>query len=254
MKFEKLFVISVFLFFISNWGFCGSVKKIDLNDYRLDSKVTEIAVSKCTTVKNDRIEYLSDGMYGLSSTEVEFYILGWSKDGKLAFFENRKIDGRGGCNLIFTILDTVEDYVCFNSVAENYEGELSEYIKANYEFYDEALKENKIILKACKFKELPVVYDKSGRVRFKVDVIKRKIGKYGMLEMSYDIQAINASGKSKVLNGERDALVNLVVPVGYLKSPYENRVALIVCSSSYVFEGSEFFLSFYGCNLKVGFK
>ena len=40
---------------------------------------------------------------------------------------------------------------------------------------------------------------------------------------------------------------------GYLKSPYENRIALIVADAEFVYEGCEVFVNFYGCNVNSGF-
>ena len=44
------------------------------------------------------------------------------------------------------------------------------------------------------------------------------------------------------------------MPTAYGKSPYEDRIALIVADAEYVFEGREVFINFYGCNLNTGFK
>ena len=44
-----------------------------------------------------------------------------------------------------------------------------------------------------------------------------------------------------------------VMPTAYIKSPYEDRIALIVADADYVFEGEEVFINFYGCNLNSGF-
>ena len=35
---------------------------------------------------------------------------------------------------------------------------------------------------------------------------------------------------------------------------YEERVALVVADSEYMFEGNEVFINFYGCNLSSGFN
>ena len=67
---------------------------------------------------------------------------------------------------------------------------------------------------------------------------------------TYDIQAIRGT-KYKKLNTEKDKNCNTIVPVGYIKSPYENRIAVIVINSRYTFEESEMFASFYGCHLNV---
>ena len=54
-------------------------------------------------------------------------------------------------------------------------------------------------------------------------------------------------------NSEKNRICNKVIPVGYVKSPYENRAAVIVIYSVYVFEDSEMFTLIYGCSLDYGF-
>lgn len=117
------------------------------------------------------------------------YVLGWSKDGKLAFIENRGIDGRGGHDLHFTIQDMVEDVNVF-------------YKRINW--YDD-------------------------------EIIAIKNNKYKLL--------------SKIEN----KMCDYVMPTAFIKSPYEDRIALIVANAEYVFEGREVFINFYGCNLESGF-
>ena len=51
----------------------------------------------------------------------DIYVLGWSKDGKIAFIENRGIDGRGGHDFLFTIQDLVEDKICCYKKIECYD-------------------------------------------------------------------------------------------------------------------------------------
>ncbi|MBR4824809.1 MAG: hypothetical protein IKZ86_08410, partial [Spirochaetaceae bacterium] len=61
------------------------------------------------------------------------------------------------------------------------------------------------------------------------------------------------SGGSKIIKSEEKRESYFVYPVGYIKSPYENRVAVVLTNASFVFEGSELFVEFAGCNLSVGF-
>ena len=48
-------------------------------------------------------------------------------------------------------------------------------------------------------------------------------------------------------------MCDYVMPTAFIKSPYEDRIALIVANAEYVFEGREVFINFYGCNLESGF-
>ena len=75
------------------------ITKINLEEYKLDARITSSLVEETKNSKSLNI-YQENNL---------IYVLGWSKDGKLAFIENRGIDGRGGHDLHFTIQDMVED-------------------------------------------------------------------------------------------------------------------------------------------------
>ena len=68
-------------------------------EYKLDARITSSLVEETKNSKSLNI-YQENNL---------IYVLGWSKDRKLAFIENRGIDGRGGHDLHFTIQDMVED-------------------------------------------------------------------------------------------------------------------------------------------------
>ena len=155
------------------------ITKINLEEYKLDSRITSTLVEETKNSKSFNI-YQENNL---------IYVLGWSKDGKLAFIENRGIDGRGGHDLHFTIQDMVEDVNVF-------------YKRINW--YDD-------------------------------DNIAIKNNKYKLL--------------SKIEN----KMCDYVMPTAFIKSPYEDRIALIVANAEYVFEGREVFINFYGCNLESGF-
>ena len=78
----------------------------NLEEYKLDSRITSTLVEKTKNSKTFNI-YQENNL---------IYVLGWSKDGKLAFIENRGIDGRGGHDLHFTIQDMVVKNILDNTV------------------------------------------------------------------------------------------------------------------------------------------
>ena len=71
--------------------------------------------------------------------------------------------------------------------------------------------------------------------------------------MSYDIIAVR-DGKKKILNSEIRKECDRVLAAGYVKSPYENRIAAIVIFTQYDFEDYKMFVSLYGCSLDAGFE
>lgn len=237
-----------------------SIKNIKLEDYKLSDEATEYAL------RNDEKH-----AYCIYADKVNMYILGWSKDGKFAFVEDRAIDGRGGNDLYFNIIDLVTDEtVCRKEMIDYYDfdkaGEtfipayesFEDCLKSNAEEFDRLLKQNGIILKPAKFEKMPVVWvskdNKTEEVTFKVN--KTGEGKPAFIyseTLNYEIVAEKKSGGSKIVKSEKNRESYFVYPVGYIKSPYENRVAVVLTNASFVFEGSELFVEFAGCNLSVGF-
>ena len=238
-----------------------SIKNINLEDYKLSDEATAYAL------RNDEKH-----AYCIYADKVNMYILGWSKDGKFAFVENRAIDGRGGNDLYFNIIDLVTDEtVCRKEMIDYYDYDkaidenyiptyksFEDCLKSNAEEFDRLLKENGIILKPAKFEKMPVIWvsknNKTEEVTFKVN--KTGEGKPAFVyseTLNYEIVAEKKSGGSKIIKSEENRESYFVYPVGYIKSPYENRVAVVLTNASFVFEGSELFVEFAGCNLSVGF-
>ena len=233
--------------------FAQDIKSIKLEEYKLDSKITSTLVDKS-----------KDEKLNIYQQNNEIYVLGWSKDGKMAYLENRCIEGRGGHDLLFTILDLVEDETVFNKKVSWYDDDddgespekgmsFSDCIKNNSAEFNNELKKNGIILSPSKVMSFPFVDSKKNRYDFDITVIRKGIGEYNLIHMTYEIIA-RKNKNYKILNRVENKICSYALPTGYLKSPYENRIALIVASSEFVFEGDEVFVNFYGCNLNAGFN
>ncbi len=245
---KSIFVILLLLISLNLYS--KDLIKINIEEYKLDSKITSILVDN--TKNEDFYIYQENN---------NIYVLGWSKDGKIAFIENRDIDGRGGHDFIFTIQDLVEDKICFCKKIVCYDfDESSEYsrltvslqecVDNNLEEINKVLKQNDIILKPVKIGWLPAI-DKNS-INFKIINSRKYIGKYGFPYMDYEIISIK-NNKYKLLSKIENKICEYVMPTAYIKSPYEDRIALIVANAEYVFEGREVFINFYGCNLNSGF-
>lgn len=247
---KKLFILLLSLL-ITSQAFSQDIRKINLKDYLLSSKSTSIFY------EDKEAEFIAP-------CYPEIYILGWSKDGKFAFMENRGIEGRGGCDLIFTILDLVKDSVEYTKVIRWYDDDgygdnpkkaltLEQCIAVNADTFNKELEKAKIILKPAQMQLLPATDNKGNKIDFKIDVIKKEIGEYNLDYMTYEIKALKGN-VSKTVNLVKQMECTHAKVTGYIKSPYEDRVAVIVATSQFVWEGYEVFLDFYGCNLKVGFN
>ena len=110
----KKSIIIFLLILISLNLYSQDITKINLEEYKLDSRITSTLVEETKKSKTFNI-YQENNL---------IYVLGWSKDGKLAFIENRGIDGRGGHDLHFTIQDMVEDVNVFYKRINWYDDEI----------------------------------------------------------------------------------------------------------------------------------
>ena len=247
---------SIFIFLLVLISFnlySQDLTKINIKEYKLDSKITSILVEETKVTKPLNI-YQENNF---------IYVLGWSKDGKLAFILDKEVDGRGGNDLYFTIQDMVEDVNVYYKKIKWYDNDnygenpelaqtFEECIKNNSKEFNSELKKYKIILNPVKVEYLPIT-DKNGtKIDFKIINSKEYIGEFSLPHMDYEIIAIK-NNKYKLLSKIENKMCDYVMPTAYIKSPYEDRIALIVANAEYVFEGREVFVNFYGCNLNSGF-
>ena len=108
-KMKKIILMLLFLGASINL-FAQDLRKINIDDYKLDAKITS------TLMNETKNMYLH-----IYQENNEIYVLGWSKDGKIAYVERRLIDGRGGHDLLFTILDLVEDETVYTKTIKWYD-------------------------------------------------------------------------------------------------------------------------------------
>jgi len=247
---------SIFIFLLVLISFnlySQDLTKINIKEYKLDSKITSILVEETKVTKPLNI-YQENNF---------IYVLGWSKDGKLAFILDKEVDGRGGNDLYFTIQDMVEDVNVYYKKIEWYDNDnygenpelaqtFEECIKNNSKEFNSELKKYKIILNPVKVEYLPITDENGTKIDFKIVNSKEYIGEFSLPHMDYEIIAIK-NNKYKLLSKIENKMCEYVMPTAYIKSPYEDRIALIVADAEYVFEGEEVFINFYGCNLNSGF-
>lgn len=250
----KKLIILLFVSLFSINVYSADVRSLHIQDFKLDSKITSTLVEKTKKIEELHIYQENN----------DIYVLGWSKDGKIAFIENRGIDGRGGHDFLFTIQDLVEDKICCYKKIECYDfDESSEYdavlltlqecINNHAEELNEKLNKYGIIVKPSEVRFFPLFDKEKNEIKFDVNVIKKGIGKYGLTHMTYEIFAVK-NNTYKILGRKDDVICEYVLPTGYIKSPYEDRIALIAADAEYVYEGEEVFINFYGCNLNAGFE
>lgn len=252
-KMKKSFFI-ILLVLISYNVYSQDLTEINLEKYKLDSRITSVLVE----------ETKNSGNLNIYQENNIIYVLGWSEDGKLASIENRGVDGRGGHDLYFIIQDMIEDENVYYKKIKWYDNDnygenpelkktFEECIRNNSKEFNSELKKHKIILNPVKVEYFPVTDKKGIVIDFKIANSKEYIGEFSLPHMDYEIVAIK-NNKYKLLSKIENKKCDYVIPTAYIKSPYEDRIALIVANAEYVYEGREVFVNFYGCNLSSGFS
>ena len=250
---SKSFVTFFCFLIISSNLFGVSIADINLSHYKMPQSITDKFLGKC---KIDELGLYNDDVCSIYMTEVDFYILGWSKDGKLSYIEEQTLESHHGCDLYFHIMDVVTDesvvLMEFKNYTKNYLN-IKDFIKKNSSVFDAFLEEYKIDLSPPQYEELPIKF-RNEEISIKIDITGYDKETFVDLEIikDFNVEAVKGD-KTKVISYEKNRICNKVIPVGYVKSPYENRAAVIVIYSIYVFEDSEMFTLIYGCSLDYGF-
>lgn len=249
----KKFIFTILsLLFINNL-YSQSINDINIEDYKLNSQITSFLVEE---IKNNE-------EINIYQENNNIYVLGWSKDGKIAFINNKYVDGRGGTDLYFVIQDLIEDKNVYYKKIKWYDNDnygenpemaqtFEQCILSNSKEFNNELSKNKIIIKPVKVELLPAFDKNNNIIQFQISNINKYLGEYNLIHMDYEIHAVK-NGKYKILGKISNKVCDYVIPTGYIKSPYEDRIALIVANAEHVFEGDEVYINFYGCSLNAGY-
>ncbi len=185
----------------------------------------------------------------------EFYFLGWSKTGKIAFIMNTYLDGVGGNRIDFIVQDTVTDEILYNNSSLLYDEGDGSSIMDDYKEMDRVLAQYKIILQAPDYME-PTKTNRDGpkgaAVWFGVEASNVHEDEMGTTFLDYVCTAYTGDAL-KVVTSEKNAQCSNVYVCGYLRSPYENRIALILGNTVRGFEGCDIAYKLSGCHMDVGF-
>lgn len=254
MRVKKLIFLGLLLFLTFSL-YSQDITEIDIDEYLLDGRITSFLYEEVVQAGDQ------NSLHIYQQNNV-VYVLGWSKDGKMAFLSDKAVDGRGGHDFFFTILDLVTDEQTYYKKIRWYDydayGEediipltFQDCINNNADEFNTALRENGIILSPVQVKDLPACDANGSEVTFGIREQKVLSDRFPS-EMSFDVWAFK-DGKKKLVASVKDKPGEYVKLTGYIKSPYEERIALILADAEYVYEGDEVFVNFYGCSLNYGF-
>ena len=240
----KIFLIGVMMF-IANY--------LNASNFKIPSKIDlfQYAISNAVTTGN-----AISTLYGFP----DFRIWGWSRDGKVAYSIERLIDGRGGRVIDFVVFDMITDKIIFELKMDSFDygdADFKSLYKLSKNKIINAMKKNKIVEKRTNFSAFPIKKNGKTYKCFRNMTINTENKEEDIMEfygkkIKYDI-IITLGEKSKIIKTE-DVIVLDVYVCGYFLSPFENRALVVIAEEKFVFEGTELFYNFSGCNLNTGFK
>ena len=203
----------------------------------------------------ERDNFLSMSYHDFSA----LYLAGFSPDGKMAFFKEVELDGKGGTDLYFIVQDLVSDEVLWELKAPEdesygYEEGLHKRFVADYgSQIDKKLAEYGIVISPCEYRSMP--YSADG-LSLSASIESQATGKmmYDMFELtSYSCIVTDGRGYSKKVIAAREFMGPEAFVCGCVKNPYEDRLALVIAEATYGFEGCDLLVRIAGCDLRKGF-
>ena len=203
----------------------------------------------------ERDNFLSMSYHDFSA----LYLAGFSPDGKMAFFKEVELDGKGGTDLYFIVQDLVSDEVLWElkppeDESYGYEEGLHKRFVADYgSQIDKKLSEYGIVISPCEYRSMP--YSADG-LSLSASIESQATGKmmYDMFELtSYSCIVTDGRGYSKKVIAAREFMGPEAFVCGCVKNPYEDRLALVIAEATYGFEGCDLLVRIAGCDLRKGF-
>ena len=187
-------------------------------------------------------------------------IWGWSKNGKIAYSIESAIDGRGGQIIEFVVLDLITDKTVFVLEMDSFDHNDIENEALYNVFKTEILsaqKEYDIVQEGTQFLPFPFTRNNTEyNARF-IDIEYKDddLGFFEKVVTGYKV-SVTANTKSKIVNTfvPLRIITSTVYLCGYILSPFENRMMVVIAEESWVHEGTEMFYRFAGCHLGVGFN
>lgn len=197
------------------------------------------------------------------SRGFEFRPFGWSAAGAFAYLESRFVDGRGGTVFRYVIMDTVEDKVVFEYRDDSFDwpdgGQDATAEQAwakDAETVSAALQSRRIVqapdalIRRFPFTRSGDRYTAELKVETDPQKDETEDGRVSAYSLTLNSQK---RGSKTVTRSEGSGAMNVQLD-GYIASPFEPRVLVVVSVQKRGFEGSDEYLRFYGAHLTAGFR
>jgi hypothetical protein len=196
------------------------------------------------------------------SEALRFRPFGWSADGKFAWLTSRDIDGRGGTVYTYLIYDAVEDAVVYKHADDSFDWgtdvdatEEESWNRSGAEVSAALAKFGIVQSSAIEILAFPLQrsgdrYDASLAVQDYPDSSEGDDHRVFI----YILTLSSRSRGSKVVTRKTNVDAADAGIDGYIISPKEPRILVVVSERKRGFEGYDEELFFYGAHLGVGFK
>ncbi len=200
---------------------------------------------------------------GLNSSIIydhsDIYFLGFSSDGKLAYIYEQFLEGKGCTDVYVFIQDLVTDKILWqldnldNEGFDDLESTTVSFIKKNAKTINEAFVKYNIQQSDCSYKMLP--YTNNGEsINIEVQITDTgKLFHEYLKIIDYSCIAVNNKKQKKTLSSKKDEVIEDVFVCGYVKNPYEDRLAIVIAEQRYGFEGCDIHYHVLGCAINSGF-
>jgi hypothetical protein len=193
---------------------------------------------------------------------AHFRLFGWSADGKFAWLESRDIDGRGGTVYLYTVYDAVEDKDVFTHSDDSFDwgtdvdATEEESWNRSSDEVSAALSKYGIVQSTGITVEAFPLQRAGDRYTATVKVRNDPAAEEGddQIVQSYSVVLSSRSRGSKVVTTADQVKATKVWIEGYILSPLEPRILVVVSVRNRALEGYETAQFFYGAHLGLGFR
>ncbi len=187
--------------------------------------------------------------------------IGWSRSGYFAYIKEAPVEGRGGVIYTYVIFDSINDKIVWSTEHDIIDGTEDSFEISYKQFkptFLKALQKFKIEQgEGTKFEKFPYKSLEGSSYTIELKTQKR-LSKNPQDFFLGDIKSLKVNVlkdrniKKKVYSKENLRAFSYW-SAGYFKSPFEERILIVVGEEIYGFEGTEGKFIFIGCDLKRGF-
>jgi hypothetical protein len=191
-----------------------------------------------------------------------FRPFGWSADGKFAWLQSTDIEGRGGTDYTYTVYDAVEDSTVYTHSDDSFDWgtdvdatEAESWKRSGDEVSAALTKYGIVQARDITIQAFPL--QRAGdryTASLKVQNDPTKDETDDQRVQAYSVILTSRSRGSKVVTTKDKVGAAKVELDGYILSPLEPRILVVVGVHTRAFEGYDTTLYYYGAHLGLGFK